>query len=184
MPRVTLLTESTAPAGVRQFWAKGNPGPIPASLAGVPDVMLATLPFLGRVLGPSTIDARTKEIVILRASALQKCRYCTQTHSAVALDCGLSKDEVQALRGDGDVRKVFKSAAELALIAWTEAVAAGSKPVEEALLVGLRKHFGEAETIELTLLVGATVMLNRYATAFDLPVSEAHLLRLSGAGLG
>ena len=29
-----------------------------------------------------------------------ECRYCVDTHTAVALDSGLSREEVRALRGE------------------------------------------------------------------------------------
>ena len=183
MTRINLVEESKAPASILPFYAKGYPGPIAASLANVPEIMQLALPLVMRVLGPSHINARTKEIVILRASALQQCRYCTSTHSVIAMDSGLSTGEVQALRGEKPWRDTFKDPIELALLAWTETVATGGKPVDEALLKGLKKHFGEADVVELTMLVATTVLLNRYATALDLPVADAHLVRLSQTGL-
>jgi AhpD family alkylhydroperoxidase len=183
MSRAPILDESNAPAAAKPFYAKGNPGPIAGTLANVPDLMQVALPFIMRSLGPSTIGMRTKEIVILRASALQKCRYCTQTHSVIALDAGLTTDEVKALRGEGDVRQTFGSAAALALIAWTDVVAVGPGNVEESTYGRLREHFSPAEIVELTMTIGTTLLLNRYATALDLPTTEAHLLRLSQAGL-
>ena len=42
-----------------------------------------TMPFLDAALGPSAVDARTKELVILRTSAVMGCRYCIQTHTVV-----------------------------------------------------------------------------------------------------
>lgn len=183
MPRVNLVDASKAHASVRPFYAKGNPGPIPQSLANVPEVMQVALPFLGRVLGPSTIDFRTKEIAILRASALQKCRYCTQTHTVVALAAGLAENEVRALRGDGNVAATFPQARERALISWTDAVTLGPNAVDDSVARQLKAHFSEPDVVELTLLIGATVMLNRYATALDLPTSEEHLAKLSALGL-
>ncbi len=183
MSRVQLLDETIAAASVQAFYANGYPGPIPASLANIPEVMQVALPFIGRVLGPSTLDARVKEIVILRTSAQQRCRYCTQTHTAVALDCGLSVDEVKALRGEGSLERTFRSAAETALIGWADAVGASGKPVDDSAVKAIKAHYSEADVVELTLLVGATLMLNRYATALELPTSELHLARLSTAGL-
>jgi AhpD family alkylhydroperoxidase len=108
MSIVSLFKPETAPEAVRQFFAKGDPGPIASSLAHAPEIMQKALPFIGATLGPSSIaNVRTKEIVILRASAVQQCRYCVNTHSYVARNSGLSKDEVQALQGHGDATKAF-----------------------------------------------------------------------------
>jgi AhpD family alkylhydroperoxidase len=183
MSRIALVDERGAAAGAKPFYAKGDPGAIVATLAHVPDLMSAALPFVARTFGPSEIPLRTKEIVVLRASSNQRCRFCTQTHTAIALDAGLGVAEVRALRGEAPVGDAFRAPADRALVAWTDAVAAGPAPIEQRLLDELRRHFSDAQVVGLTLLVGATVMLNRFATAFDLPVSETHRRRVALAGL-
>ena len=90
--RVGLVEAAGAPLLARELFASGDPGPIAASLAQVPELLGPTLPFLGAVLGPSWIGLRDKEIVILRTSAVMGCRYCTEAHTVVALDSGLSRD--------------------------------------------------------------------------------------------
>lgn len=183
MALVSLFNASNAPESVCQFYANGDPGPIASSLAHVPDIMQKTLPFVVATLGPSKIDIRTKEIVILRASALQECRYCTSTHSFIARNSGLSKDEVISLRAHDDGTKAFPDEREKLLIRWTNAVAVGPQEISAELKEEFKKHFSEAEVVELTLLAGATVLLNRYATALDLPVAATHLEFLKNEGL-
>ena len=179
--RVTLVDAASAPLLARPYFASGDPGPIVASLAQVPELLDPTLPFLGAVLGPSWIPARDKEIVILRTSAVMGCRYCTEAHTVVALDSGLSRPEVQALRGDLPVTGAFEEGADSALIAWCDAVAQGAESdirgAMEALVVD------DARLVELTLLVATTVMLNRYATALALPTSPDVRDRLVREGL-
>ena len=179
--RVTLVDAASAPLLARPYFASGDPGPIVASLAQVPELLDPTLPFLGAVLGPSWIPARDKEIVILRTSAVMGCRYCTEAHTVVALDSGLSRPEVQALRGDLPVTDAFEEGADRALIAWCDAVAQGAESdirrAREALVVD------DARLVELTLLVATTVMLNRYATALSLPTSPDVRDRLVREGL-
>lgn len=179
--RVTLVDAASAPLLARPYFASGDPGPIVASLAQVPELLDPTLAFLGAVLGPSWIPVREKEIVILRTSAVMGCRYCTEAHTVVALDSGLSGPEVRALRGDLPVAEVFDAAAERALIAWCDAVAQGAESdigqARQALVVD------DARVVELTLLVATTVMLNRYATALALPTSPDVRDRLVREGL-
>jgi alkylhydroperoxidase family enzyme len=47
----------------------------------------------------------------------------------------------------------------------------------------MRAHHSEAEVVELTLLCAATMMLNRYCSALELPTSPATLQRLATEGL-
>ena len=180
---VALIEADQAPILARPFYpAEGPPSPITASLAHVPEVLEATLPFVGRILGPTAVDARTKEIVIVRTSALMECRYCVETHTAVALDCGLSRDEVRALRGEGDVDAVFTDPGELALLAWVDAVALGRGAVSEAITARATEALGDPELVELTLVAATTLMLNRYCSALGLPTSTVTLARLSEEG--
>lgn len=184
MPRVHLLAPHEAPLTVRDFFAEGDPGPIAASLAQVPELLGPAMAFVGAALGPGAVDARAREMVVLRCSAVQRCRYCTQTHSAVALDAGFSLDEVRALRGEAPLEEIFSDPRDLALLAWTDAMATGPGQIADGLHAALALHFAEHEIVELALLASATVMLNRYCSALLLPVDEEHLRRLARECLG
>ncbi len=183
VPAVELIEPDQAPILARPYFGEGAPSPITASLAHVPELLEVTLPFVGRALGPSAIDAHTKEIAIVRTSALLECRYCVQTHSVIALDSGLERGELLALRGEDDVEAAFSDPREIALIGWIDAVAGGRGSVEDGVAEAAREALGEPELVELTMVVGATLMLNRYCTALGLPTSEATLERLAAEGL-
>jgi alkylhydroperoxidase family enzyme len=110
------------------------------------------------------------------------CRYCIQTHTVVARNSGLSVAEVAALRGPQPLEEAFTDPRELALLRWVEAVAAGPGPVPAATRTALQRHFEDPEVVELTLLVGATLLLNRFCTALELPTSPKVLRRLAAEG--
>ncbi len=181
---VPLIEAEQAPILARPFYpAEGLPSPLTASLAHVPEVLEAALPFVGRILGPTAIDARTKEMVIVRTSTLMECRYCVETHTAVALDCGLSREEVRALRGEEEIEAVFTNPGELALLAWVDAVALDRGAVSEEVTARAREAMGDPELVELTLVAAATLMLNRYCSALGLPTSAATVSRLAEENL-
>jgi AhpD family alkylhydroperoxidase len=179
---VRLITAEQAPLLARPYYANGNPGPIVAALAHVPELLEVTMPFLDAALGPSAVDVRTKELVILRTSAVLGCRYCTQTHTVAARNTGVSVQEVAALRGEAPLEAAFTNPRELALLRWVDAVAIGPGPVPEAARHAAREQLEDPDLVELTLLVGATVLLNRFCTALDLPTSPKVLRRLAEEG--
>jgi AhpD family alkylhydroperoxidase len=181
---VRQLTEAEAPLLAKRFFGGSDPGPITATMAHVPELLETALPFIGGALSPSAIDFRTKEIVILRTSVLLQCRYCIDTHTPVALDSGLSLDETAWLRkeSDKDVADIFMSPRERALIAWNDTVAGEVGRVNTAARDEFKSHFAEHEIVEITLLIGATMLLNRYATSLELPVSPDTLTRLAKEG--
>ncbi|HUG83537.1 MAG TPA: carboxymuconolactone decarboxylase family protein [Euzebya sp.] len=185
MPAVELLDAHDAPMLAQPYYAGGDPGPITRALAHVPELLEVTLPFIDAALGPSAIDLRTKEIVILRTSAVLGCHYCVQTHAVVAHDADLSVAQVDALAGaDPDaIARAFPDDRDRALIAWTDTVALGPGIPPGDVVIALRAHMGDAELVELTVLVGATLMLNRFATTLGLPTSAKTLRRLASDGL-
>jgi len=178
---IELIESEAAPVLARPYFQGAQTSPIVASLAHVPEVLEVAMPFIGLVLGPSAIDARTKELVILRTSALLECEYCVASHTVVALDSGVAAFEARALRG-GDVSAAFPDAREAALLHWVDAVAAGVGGVAPAPGAALAGHFSEPEIVELTLLCAATMMLNRYCTALRLATGHGTLSRLAAEG--
>lgn len=179
---VPLVGREQAPLLARRFYGDGPPSPITASLAQVPELLEVTLPFVGATLGPASLDERSKEIAILRTSALLECRYCVQTHTAVALDAGLSADEARALRGERDLDATFTDRRERTMIEWIDAVALGRGALDPEVQTRAAQALEEHELVELTLAVGATLMLNRYCTALNLPTGAETLVRLTEAG--
>lgn len=172
MAHVPLVEAADAPLLAREFYEGGDPGPIVAALAHVPEMLEVAAPFVGTVLGPSALPARTKEIVILRTSAIAGCRFCVAAHTAAAREAGLDKDEVRALRHETPVDLAFADEHERALIRFVDA-AAGHGPVPDTLRQPVQEHLGDALFVELVLLVGTTLLLNRFATCLDLPAPEA-----------
>lgn len=180
-PVVPLVVAGQAPLLARPFYAGGDPGPILATLAHVPELLEVAAPFLGGVLGPSYLPARIKEIAILRTSWRASCRYCVEAHTVVARDAGLAVAEVRALRG-GDAATAFPDPAEQAVIGWCDALVA-TGPVPRAATAALTAAFADHEVVELTLIGATTLLLNRLCTALNLPTSPEVLARLAGEGL-
>ena len=172
---VRLLPRSEAPLTSRPSYSSERPGPLVMSFAHVPELVSTAMPFIGATLGPSAIDQRLKQIVILRTSVILQCHYCLVTHALVSLRF-LSREEVRALLS-ADCGPVFADPREAVLLAWTEAMAADRGPLPVALTTSFTEAFDEDEVVELTLLAGATMMLNRYATAMRLPLPEEKLTR-------
>lgn len=184
MARVRLIPPEQAPLLALPYYADGDPGAIVAALAHVPEFLEATMPFIGTVLGPSSLDARTKELVILRTSAVADCSYCVGTHTVVAMDMGLGPQEIRALRGEAPIDEAFPDQSERALLAWTDAVAGMPGLDLGSLRAELGASFDDADVVELTLLAATTLMLNRLCTSLELPLSETSSARLREAGMG
>ena len=183
MSLLTPIDEASAPLLVRDLFADGDPGPIVGVLAQVPELCEVALPFLGAALGSSAVSVRHKEIAILRTSANLACRFCTDTHTFVGAEQGLAMEELRALRGDLAVGEVFTDRKELALIEWVDALSLGTGAVNPVVAVTAKGLLGDHQLVELTVTVGATMLLNRLASGLDLPTSIATDEGLSDLGL-
>lgn len=154
-----------------------------AALAQVPELLEVAVPFIGVALGPSAISWRAKELVIVRTSALLSCQYCVRTHTVVALDAGLTTAEIRALRGESALDAEFSDQRELALLHWVDAVAGERGAIDDAVSKAMHANWDDHEVVELTVLAGATMLLNRLATALELPVSDDTIRRLTAEDL-
>lgn len=186
MTDIRRIEVGQVPLLARPLFDEGDPGPIVGALAQVPELLVVAMPFLGTALGPSGVDWRSKEIVIVRTSALAGCRFCVQSHGAVALDAGLTRDQIAALldvtASVAQVAGWFDGPREVSLIDWVDVVAAGG-PVDDAARSRVLTHWTDHEVVELTAVVGTTLLLNRFATALALPTSPEVIARLSREGL-
>lgn len=175
MSLINLIHKDDAPISLRSYYGAGDPGPLVSSMAHVPELLQVTMPFISAALGPSSVSAKIKEIIILRTSSKMNCVYCTNTHTVVANSYGLSKEEIVILRDEqNDFGNVF-SEEERDLIRWCDAMANGSNAIPSVVNESLKSHFEDAEIVEFGLVFGCTLMLNRYATALKLPTSKSHL---------
>lgn len=182
MSLVPLVDQRSAPLLMRPYFEGGDPGPLVGALAQVPELAELAIPFLGAALGPSAVSFRHKEIAVLRTSANLSCRFCVDAHTVVAYESGLDDAEVAALRGEGDL-DAFDDPAEIALIAWIDALSTGTGAVDDEIAERASSSFGDHRLVELTVTVGATMLLNRFASGLRLPTSPDTIARLAEHGL-
>ncbi len=155
---ISGMTRENAPLLARQYLE--NVEPLAATIAHVPELLEVAMPFFGVVYGPTALPERLKEIVVLRTSALGGCRYCTRVHATLASAAGLDAAEVASLM-HGAPFPATSSDSERAAFAFAEAMCA--RPDEAVSL--LKPFFRDDQIVELTMLAGTTIMLNRFCTA-------------------
>jgi AhpD family alkylhydroperoxidase len=178
--RVDLISVDQAPLLARPWYRDdGSASPITRALAQVPELLDVTMPFIGTLYEAGAVDLRAKELVILRVSAVNRCRYCVATHTVAAWDAGLTESQTAALRGSAE----GLGDRDAALVAWCDAISRSGEPVGDEVAARLREHFAEHEVVELTLVATATLMLNRFCTALELAPPEAIVERLAAAGI-
>ena len=127
------------------------------AMANRPEVLKNFPPLYGAIVGPGSVDRRTKELAYLTVSYTNQCAYCTAAHTASGAKAGISEAEMQALRAgklDGF------SASEQAAIRYARELTqtANAATTREAL----RAHFNDEQTAELTLVAAMANFTNRF----------------------
>jgi alkylhydroperoxidase family enzyme len=107
--------------------------------------------------------------MILRCAQLAHNEYQWRDHHAMALDAGVSPDQIEAL-----VRWASSSRfddQERLLLRFTDEVVSGHATAD--VLAQLREQYGPDELVELTLTAAFYVMVPRVLDALRVPRSES-----------
>jgi alkylhydroperoxidase family enzyme len=128
-----------------------------------PQVCMAWFEHIGAIRWKTKLPPRLREIAIVRIAQTVKYAYALQQHvPAIAVPDGVSLEECEALK-DWRATKLF-SEAERAALAYIDAIVAAPE-VPDGVFNAVRKHYGEREVVELTVLAGTYIMHNRVTTA-------------------
>ena len=128
--------------------------------------------FYGEVFNGGVVPRRIKELVRLRLSTVHGCRFCNQGNRVAALEAGLSEDDIAALEDYpasslGEPEKAALRLADQMLL-----TNPGGE-LDEALYTELRRHFSDAEILELGVVLGVLTGMAKFLFAFDLVAREA-----------
>jgi alkylhydroperoxidase family enzyme len=117
----------------------------------------------GAVRWKTELTGRLREIVIIRIAHLNGVDYVLAQHvPGLAVAEGLSLAECEAL-ADWRATALF-DASERAALAYAEAMTLETS-VPDAVFADVRRHFGDREIVELSVLIGTYIMHNRVMKA-------------------
>jgi len=126
-----------------------------ATLAHHPGLLRRWLPFGGKLLGGGKLPARDRELVILRAAHRCGADYEWGQHVGLAVDAGVSRDEVRRVADPG---VVGWSEREAALLVAVDDVVAEHRMTDETW-ASLARHYDTPQLIEIPMLAGHYAML-------------------------
>ena len=166
MARISLIAPESASAEVREIYdtvLRGKPGNVQKALAHRPEMLKNFLSFYGSV--GRSLDRKLYELIYLRVSFINGCRYCTQHHVASSKRVGLTSEDWSALRAGNYSRF---SAKERAALTYVEKLTRTPHEISDADFDELKKHFSDAEIVDLHLLTGLANLTNRFTDPLGL----------------
>ena len=129
-----------------------------------PNAIKALLALEDRI-GKSSLEKPLAELVRLRASQINGCAFCVDTHTTDARRGGQTDRRLAAVVVWRETP--FFTDRERAALEWTEAVTLVSQDhVPDVVWEAVKPHFSDEELVDLTLLVSAINSWNRFAIAF------------------
>jgi uncharacterized peroxidase-related enzyme len=171
MARISLIVAENATPEVKEIYEttlRGKPGNAQKVLAHRPDMLKKFLPFYASV--GKSLDRKLYEMIYLRVSFINGCHYCEQHHVASSKRVGLVAEDWKALK-DGNYAR-FNEKEQIAL-AYAEKLPRASRDIADADFEKLKKHFSDAEIVDLHLLVGLANLTNRFTDPLGLELEFA-----------
>lgn len=131
--------------------------------------LLKAMGSLGQAVGgESTIPRRLKELVILKVSQINGCKYCVAAHTRSAKKIGLSDQEIRASQ-EYQSTKTFSEKERVAL-EYAEAVTKHVGNFSDELFSRVKEHFDDGEIVELTGLIAYFNFMNRLLDALQVDI--------------
>ncbi len=126
-------------------------------------------------LEPSLID-----LVLIRASQINRCAYCIDVHTREARARGETEQRIYEL--DAWRETPFYTEREMAALAWTEAVTLiAADRVPDDVYEEARKWFTEVELVNLTVAIALINAWNRLSISFRSVPRQYQSSRISEA---
>ena len=169
MPRLPFPDTSSpdlAPIRDRIVSARGSLLDLYRLLLHSPPLASGWLELLTSVRNEISLPPDLRELIIVRIAFLNDAPYEARQHIPIALECGASQDQIEALHAWEQNTALFDDVAQAAL-AYTDSMTRNVK-VPEPIWKSLRDRFSERECLEITVLVAAYNMVSRVLSALEL----------------
>jgi len=168
MARIPYPDLSGAPEEVRKLAAALPPLNIFRMLPHMPTFVRGFGQLGTAILSQAALDARLRELIILRVGHQSPAPYEWQQHVPIGRSCGVSDEEIAALERGDAVAPCFGER-ERAVLRLTDELLAAPR-ASDATVAAMRRLFSDRELCEAVLTVGFYMMVARFleTTGVDL----------------
>ena len=177
-PRVPLIdTAANDPDIVFYFWAAeqflGGKTNAARMWAHIPHVAKLMVPFLVAILHEglgARLSTCLKLMAVLKTSRVNESAYCLAQMTALGRIAGITDDVARAIGGEDYMTSPFLSSRERAAVLWADHVAMNTAKKRDDIFEEVRKHYSDAEIVELTALCALCNMMNRVYKSLRIPI--------------
>jgi uncharacterized peroxidase-related enzyme len=145
------------------------------TISHAPWMAMLLLPFnaaVQRQWPGSRMSGRIKELVVIKTSHVNGCRYCYAHNTALGEAAGITHDEIIELSSDDYLKSKSLSEQEKLAVQWAEAVTLNKAAENDDLFAAMKQKFTDAEIVELTMVSAMFNMINRLNDSLQVPIEE------------
>lgn len=151
-----------------------------AVFAHVPAALRHLMPLLMELRTAKTLPKRALELAIVTVSQLNACHYCVAHHKPFLAVEGVSAagaDRLLDYHDHPELGETDKLVVEYAIAAWER-----PNRIHDQLFSRLRRHFSEAQIVELTLRITLCGFFNKFNDALQVEGEAEAEQRLAALG--
>lgn len=152
MLKPELLTDLEQ--GLMRYWAH------------TPELVKGLVAFSGGLKQNRTLPERLVELVRLRIAFFNQCRSCMAIRYTDAINDGLTEDLVCSLERPEEADDL--SDAEKAAVKFGELMATDHLRIDDGVYAELKKHFSQAQIVELGMIAAFFVGFGRLAATYHM----------------
>lgn len=125
-------------------------------------------------------DVRLRNLATIKTSMVNECNYCAAHTSIFGEALGLKIEDLAALKDDSYRASNSFSDREKAAIAWAEAMTLNTASRDRAVWENMRRHFNDAEIVEISMACAMFNMINRLNDSFWTELESVEYNRKQG----
>lgn len=151
------------------------------TISHAPWLTMLLLPFnaaVQRQWPGSRLPGRIKELVVIKTSHVNGCRYCYAHNTALGKAAGIADDEIAEISTDDYLQSRTLSEAEKAAVQWAEAVTLNTAAKRDDLFAVMKRLFTDEEIVEITFVSAMFNMINRLTDSLRVPIEEQDEINL------
>jgi uncharacterized peroxidase-related enzyme len=171
MARIALIEPDQATPEVKEIYEqklKSKPGNVQKALAHRPEMLKNFLGFYASV--GRSLDRKLYELIYVRVSMINQCRYCLQHHLASSKRVGLTPEDWATLK-QGSYSSFSEN--ERAALTYAEKLTRAPRDITDADFSELKKYFSDPEIVDLHMLTGLANLTNRFTDPVGLELEMA-----------
>jgi len=181
MSRISIKTRDDLPQSLKPLWDKMRTYGAFENQAGVmahrPPIFQHTWSLLVDLADEAVLPKRYLELALVTVSLLNRCTYCVSHHAPKLAIQGVSEEGAERLleyKDHPELGEVDKLVVEYAIAAWEH-----PGRIPDSLFDRLRRHFSEAQIVELTLRITLCGFFNKFNDALRIEEEPEAAERLS-----